>query len=958
MNIRVVFCIAFLLCQWVVKGNTHISLAGEWTFALDAQERGVQERWYSKSLSERFMLPGSNVENLKGKEVSLTTQFTGSIYDSSWFFNAHLERFRVEGNIKMPFWLTQNKYYVGHAWYNRTIQVPKSWRGQQVFLFLERPHFITHVWLDQKEVGTFNSLNTPHVFNLTPFIQPGRVQLLSIRVDNSLKVIDVGANSHSVSDHTQGNWNGIVGRIELQRRPNLYVDDIQVFPNLSERTAKVRLHLLHHGNRSGNAQIRLEATSFNTDKTHKVAASADFRIARGGQHLEILLPMGDDMLTWDEFDPALYQLTAKLQSTYGTDSVSVQFGMREVTIQGRWIYVNGRKTQMRGTVECALFPLTGYPPMDVASWERIFRICKAWGLNHVRFHSWGPPEAAFKAADLVGIYLQPEGPSWPNHTTQLGRGFPIDTYLMEETKRMSKVYGNYASFVMLAAGNEPRGNWVPWVTRFVNYWKATDSRRIYTGASVGGSWSWQPASQFHVKAGARGLNWHRAIPETFSDFRQQIDTVRQPFISHETGQWCVFPNFDEIRKYTGTTRALNFELFQEELERKGLGDMSSEFLMASGKLQALCYKHEIERTLRTPNYAGFQLLSLNDFSGQGTALVGLLDAFWDEKGYIRASDFRRFCNTTVPLIRTEKFVYRNNEVFKALAELSHFGATPLHKARVIWRIRDAFGLVLEEHVLVEKDMPIGSNIPLGEINIPLAKYRQPVKLNLEIAIAGTEFVNDWDFWVYPEKQPAPPAGDIYIAHTLDAKAKDVLQQGGKVLILAAGNIEYGRGIVQYYTPVFWNTSWFKMRPPHTTGVFIHHYHPVFRHFVTENWANLQWWELVNRTQVMLLDDFPKSLQPIVQPIDTWFLNRRLGMLFEAKVGRGRLMVTSMDLTNTAQRPVAECLYRSMLLYMHSIHFRPEVAVDIQQIKDLFEKETPPIHTFSTSSPDELRQGAI
>lgn len=946
------------MAGFTAMGSRVVSLAGEWQFMLDKEEVGVSQRWFARQLPERFVLPGSNVENLKGEEVSLTTKFTGSIYDSSWFFNAHLERFRIAGNIKMPFWLTQNRYFVGHAWYNRNIQVPATWRNQQVFLFLERPHFITQVWIDNKEVGSYNSLNTPHVFDITAFVRPGRVQQLSIRIDNSLKVIDVGANSHSVSDHTQGNWNGIVGRIELQARPLLYIDDLQVYPDLKAKTAEVRMTLKHKGSRRGNARVELSAESFNTNIEHHTTAVKSFVMGREEQEIRVTLPMGENMLTWDEFDPALYRLQTLLHSPYGTDTVTVQFGMREVTIEGKWIYINGRKTQMRGTCENAVFPLTGYPPMDVPSWERIFRICKAWGLNHVRFHSWGPPEAAFIAADLVGIYLQPEGPSWPNHTTQLGRGFVIDTYLMEETKRMARVYGNYASFVMLAAGNEPRGNWVPWVTNFVNYWKAADSRRIYTGASVGGSWSWQPASQFHVKAGARGLNWHRAAPESFSDFTNVIDTVGQPFISHETGQWCVFPNFDEIKKYTGVTRAHNFELFQEELERKGLGDMSSEFLMASGRLQVLCYKHEIERTKRTPNYAGFQLLSLNDFPGQGTALVGLLDAFWDEKGYVTASQFRRFCNSTVPLIRTSKFVYRNNEVFRALAELSHFGKGTIKDGRVVWRIRDQFGLVLEEHLLVQKDLPIGSNIPLGEILIPLSKYKHPVKLNLEIAIECTEFVNDWDFWVYPEKQPAPPAGDIYIANTLDEQAVKVLESGGKVLILAAGKVEYGRNIVQYYTPVFWNTSWFKMRPPHTTGVFINHYHPVFRNFVTENWGNMQWWELINRTQVMLLDDFPRELKPIVQPIDTWFLNRRLGMLFEAKVGNGRLMISSMDLQNFDNRPVAECLYRSIIIYMQSLQFRPEVSVSLQQVRDIFEKATPPVNTFSTSSPDELRQGAI
>lgn len=953
------FIIVFLIATLKLSSQ-NISIAGEWQFSLDEQQQGEPERWYSRSLADRFLLPGSNVENLKGNDISLKTRFTGSIYDSSWYFNPHLERYRIEGNIKVPFWLTQNKYYVGYAWYSRNIQVPSSWKGKQLFLFLERPHFITRIWIDNQEVGTFNSLNTPHVFDITSFVKPAKQHKLTIRIDNSLKDIDVGSNSHSVTDHTQGNWNGIVGRIELQARNPVYAEEIQVFPDLKNKKAIAKIKLVNRTGRAVQGSISLNASAFNTNKSSNASVNAAFSLLKdeGNKEIAIELPLGDNMLTWCEFDPALYKLEAVVQSKQGRDTSVVSFGMREVSIEGKWIYINGRKTLMRGTVENALFPLTGYPPMDVPSWERIFRICKAWGLNHVRFHSWGPPEAAFKAADLVGIYLQPEGPSWPNHSTQLGRGLVIDTYLMEETKRMVKHYGNYASFVMLAAGNEPRGNWVPWVSNFVNYWKKTDSRRIYTGASVGGSWSWQPANQFHVKAGARGLNWSRTMPESLTDFSNWIDTVRQPFISHETGQWCAFPNFDEIKKYTGTTRARNFELFQEELERSGMGDMNSEFLMASGNLQVLCYKHEIEKTLRTPDYAGFQLLSLNDFSGQGTALVGVLDAFWDEKGYVKAPEFRRFCNTTVPLLRTSKFVYRNNEMFNADAEIAHFGKEDMQNARVVWRIRDAYGLVLEEHKLSQQDIPIGSKIQLGKISFNLSKYNTPVKLNLEIAVAGTDFANDWDFWVYPAQQPAPSTDGIYITKSFDDQARKVLETGGKVLVMAAGKVEYGKDVVQYYSPVFWNTSWFKMRPPHTTGVFINHYHPVFKGFVTENWANMQWWELVNRAQTMLLNDFPRELKPIVQPIDTWFINRRLGMLFEARVGKGRLMMTSMDLENLTNRPVAECLYQSIISYMQSGNFRPETEVTMQQIQDIFQKTAPPINSFSRSSPDELRQGAI
>lgn len=955
----VLFVIISFIFSPVYSAEKMLDLSGIWSFAIDSNDVGINEKWFAKkNFADNIQLPGSMSENLKGNNITLSTKFTGSIYDSSWYYNPKMEKYRQLDNLKMPFWLTQAKHYVGLAWYQKDVKIPADWKSEKICLYLEQPHFISKVWIDDIEIGSQNSLTTPHIFDVTNQLKPGNHRI-TVRIDNRMKDIDVGANSHSVTDHTQGNWNGMVGKLQLQAGSNLYFEDIQVFPDLKNQKAKVKIRIINRNGQPLKGKISLNTNSFNSIDVHQltpVETSVSFTKGEIEKNIETTVNFGEKMQTWDEFSPALYKLTAQLSSGKISDEKTVEFGMREISIQGKYFYVNGIKTMLRGTVENALFPLTGYPPRDLASWERVFRICKAYGLNHVRFHSYCPPEAAFRAADLIGIYLQPEGPSWPNHSTQLGRGLPIDTYLMNETKRMVKAYGNYASFTFLACGNEPRGAWVPWVTKFVEYWKATDSRRVYTGASVGQSWAWQPANQYHVKAGARGLSWSNSQPESMSDYRGRIDSIQQPYVSHETGQWCVYPNFDEIKKYTGVTKAKNFELFREDLADNDMAELSHEFLMASGRLQALCYKHEIERTLRTPGYAGFQLLSLNDYSGQGTALVGILDAFWDEKGYINAAQFRRFCNTTVPLVRMPKFVFRNNDTLTAQVEVAHFGKSALKNAKTIWRIRDQYGLILKNGDLSVIDIPIGNNFGLGEINMSLSQFQVPVKLNLEIAIEGTDFVNDWHFWVYPALQTKPNTDGIYTCNTLDEKALSTLNNGGKVLLLAAGNIQYGKEVVQYYQPAFWNTSWFKMRPPHTTGVFINNYHPVFKDFITESWGNLQWWELINRAQTMLLTDFPKGFQPIVQPIDTWFINRKLGMLFEVKVGNGKLLMTSIDLQNNLQeRPVAENLYFSIINYMQSDKFRPEYTVPLQNIKDLFEKKAAPINFFTKSSPDELRK---
>ncbi|MDR2841268.1 MAG: beta-glucuronidase [Paludibacter sp.] len=955
------FTVLFFLlyCGNSLAQNASIDLSGTWQFAIDRNDVGKAEKWFAKSFDDAIYLPSSMNESRKGDDVTLHTPWTASLYDSTFFFSPRLAKYREQDNLKLPFWLTPVKYYVGVAWYQRTVEIPKNWKTQRVVLFLERPHIESTLWINNQEVGSENSLSVPHVFDVSKYLKAGK-NTISVRIDNRMpdsSPYNVGKDSHSVTDQTQGNWNGIVGKLELRTMPTTYIDDVQVFPDVKNKKALVKIKII---GADALKTIELNANVLRADDAANSAITSvnvkqDISATKEkNPTLEIELPFKGNPFLWDEFHPNLYKLQVKLTTKNSFDTRETQFGMREFTIDGKYFYVNGQKTILRGTVENCDFPLTGYAPMDLESWVRVFRICKNFGLNHIRFHSYCPPEAAMQAADLVGLYLQPEGPSWPNHGSSLGDGRPVDDYLWNEAQSIVRQYGNYPSFCMFAIGNEPRGRWVQWVSKFVDYWKATDSRRVYTGASVGQSWAWQPKNQYHVKAGARGLTWDRQ-PETMSDFHERIDSIQVPYLSHEMGQWCVFPDFSEITKYTGVMRARNFELFREDLKDRNMGDLAAQFLQASGKLQALCYKHEIEKTLRTPGYAGFQMLALNDYSGQGTALVGLLNVFFEEKGYITAEQFRRFCAPTVLLARMKKFVFKNNETLTATIEVSHFGEKALKDQLTKWVIKDKFGSIVKQGNILPKNIEIGNCQDLGKIEFPLSQFQKAQKLTLELCFDGTDIVNDWDFWVYPSELPKVDTTQIFITENIDDKAKNILENGGKVLLLLNRKVEQGKDIVQHFTPSFWNTSWFKMRPPHTEGSLIHNFHPVFNDFPTDFYTAMQWWELTQKAPVMELTNFPADFQPIVQTIDTWFINRKLGMLFEANAGNGKIVVCSMDLrTNLENRSVARQMFYSIVNYMNSNKFFPEKTVNLSLIEDIMRKPSERINIDTQDAPDELK----
>ena len=926
--------LSFLALTACRQADNKQSLQGEWRFALDRNDRGLAEQWYTRSLTDTIHLPGSLQEQGYGDEIGIETPWTGQIVDKSWYDTPLYEEFRQPGNIKVPFWLNPDRHYVGVAWYQKEIDIPASWNGSPVQLELERTHWETTLFLDGVEMGKHESLSTPYRHTFKE-LTPGK-HTLTLRVDNRVN-IDVGINAHSVSDHTQSNWNGVIGTISLTAKPSLYIDDIQIYPNIADKTIKVAVSL--DGTATTNdATLLLQVEKKDggvVGKPHKITINPE-----AGMTQEITLPMGEDALLWSEHSPNLYTLCAVVESDGKKEEQYRTFGLREFKANGTRFEVNGHPVFLRGTLECCIFPLTGYPATDRAYWTKIYNQCKAYGLNHVRFHSWCPPEAAFAVADSMGFYLQVECAGWAT----VGDGGYSDQWFREESDRILKEYGNHPSFCLMAYGNEPGGaNQVEYLSELIDHWKSKDLRRAYTSS---GGWPYVENADYWNAPDPRIQGWGEGLrsiinaqpPRTDYDFAHII-RENMPTVSHEIGQWCVYPNLKEIDKYTGVLKAKNFEIFRETLKDHHMADLADAFLYASGRLQTLCYKADIEAALRTPGFAGFQLLDLHDFPGQGTALVGVLDPFWDEKGYVTGKEYSTFCNNTVPLIRFPKMVWLNNETLNVPIEIAHFGEKPLQAAHINWQISDRAGNELAQGSFT-KDLPLTNCIPASEIKYALSGIGEPSQLIVSVEVKETNSKNQWNIWVYPAKQEAVEQLP-YITSTLDNQTMVRLDKGENVLLLLTpGSIlpEKGGDIRVGFSSIFWNTAWTNKQPPHTLGILCDPAHPALAAFPTEGYSDYQWWDLVSNCNAMVLDDFPADYRPVVQLIDDWFTNRKLGILLEGKVGNGKLMVCSADLQKDLdKRPAARQLRQSILQYMASDRFNPSASLDPALVKALYQK---------------------
>jgi hypothetical protein len=926
------FCLLLLVACGAkiasAQKQNQIDLSGEWRFALDRAGEGLSASWFTRALPDRIKLPGILQSQGYGDEISTKTPWVLSLYDRNWFDRADYKPYTKPGNVKVPFLSQPPGHYIGQAWYQRDVVVPDSWRGKRVVLTLERPKWQTTVWLDNQKIGSRRSLVAPHDFELG-LVEPG-THRLTILVDNSM-ILPYRLDAHSVSDSLGMSWNGIVGAIELKATSPVWLDDAQVFTTGRETqggnptgregvsaSARVRIILGNSSGKAGKGTINANGKSF------PVSWNAD----GGSAEIEVPFPNAQ---SWNEFHPALQKLKLTLKGDSADDTRDVTFGFRDIKAVGNEFQLNGRRIYLRGTHHGGDFPLTGYPPTDVAYWKKIFQINKNWGINHIRFHSFCPPTRRSKPpTNLASIF------NLSRYVERSQPGTEMEKMLYEETELMIRAYGNHPSFLLFSPSNEPKGHWKEAFDKWIAHYRVADPRRLYTNGTghterevpnLADGTDYLAVQRIGQKMLRGNTAWFG------SDYGKSLDEINIPVVSHELGQWVAYPDYDVIKKFTGYMHPGNYEIFRDSLAKKGLLSRDKDFAFASGRYQLACYKEEIEANLRTPGLDGFQLLDLHDYLGQGTALVGLLDAFWEEKDYVTAQEFHRFNNETVPLAILSKQVFTVDRAALCTGRDRAFRRTPIDNVSASWTVIDAAGRVHLKGKFPRRALPIGKNIPLGVIDTKLSTLPAPGRYQLVVSLTGTANRNDWDFYVYPADASAEPK-TVLVTQSWTA-ASERLAAGGKVLYSPRKTDLDWTSPPLDWIPVFWNRlmnpAWGRM-----LGMWIDDRHPALRQFPTENYNGWQWTEIVRGARAVNLDKLPAGLQPIVQPIDDWNRNYKLGLVFEAKVGRGKLMVASADIeTHLDNRIAARQLRRSLLSYMASPEFDPKTTVTAGQIESLF-----------------------
>lgn len=850
-----------------------IDLSGQWQVKLDAEKQETMPQAYP----ETMMLPGTT--SAAGLGMPNPAKETGCLTDA----------YRFEGA----------------AWFMRTFTAG-DWTGEQTMLTLERTRKST-VYLDGRPIGHQESLCTPHRYFLPP-VHAGEHTLV-IRVDNTDYPTRGG---HLTSPDTQSNWNGITGEISLTVAHTL-LTDLAVCPDLRRGCLRVHGHII--GAPDGVAGIVLPG---------QMEHLLPYR--RGV--LDGECPLKGNEAFWDEAHPEIHTISIDLDG----DVYETTFGLRDVRTVGRRLLINGRETFLRGKVDNLLYPKTGYTPTDVASWMTILGIAKEYGINHYRYHTACPPDAAFTAADLLGVYMAPELPFWGTVAEEGEEGYDERErdFLFQEGFRILREYGHHPSFLWLSLGNELWGS-KDVLNRMMRAYREADDTKLYSSGAnnyqfvpdvldeenvfvgvrlgrerlIRGSYAMCDAPQGIVQMTApeSASNYDASIvPETLGQSGEagkvqiqygtgvkEVDAQSAdalipdvPVISHEVGQYVFYPDFSEISRYTGPLKPRNIEAMRENLERAGLYGEHEAFFRQTGHLAVDCYKREIETLLRSREVSGFQLLDLQDYTGQGTALVGVLNAMMENKGLISAEEWREFCAGTVVLGEFASFTGMMGEDIRFDVQISECDPEKQHTC-----IRCT--LMDGERELYACDVTPGARqgrlTDAVSVTFPAECYRDAMQeritgLTVVLTLAdGTR--NHYQIWLIPP---------IDIRITREGIEKD----GRMVAFVSAEEKADGAAIVvpsaegqlpAEYCTDFWcypmfrsiSESMGKPVPVGTMGLSIDTASPLLKRFAQEDYTTPAWYAILQTAHVKRL---PADIRPAVQMIDNTERCARLGILYQ------------------------------------------------------------------------------
>lgn len=891
---------------------------------------------------------------------------------------------------------TRRHTYEGEARISRKITVP-DYGTDRLFVLAERARAL-RLLVDGEACSVFRqgTLSTPYIFELTG-AAPGEHEFTFLS-DNSYPGMPKAAiyYSSAATDETQTNWNGILGECSMYTRPQNFIDSLRVYPRAVKKEEKnkaggyvldVCVELAPGAKKVyKDAKIILQSEALaageleDTQTLTEIISYSGEGLAEAGtdkeenpKTMEIWfrdLPLRENVKLWDEDEGNLYEMAVTLDNGMSaedkggsTAECRTRFGIRSFGDNGSGrLALNGRAIFLRGEANCAEYPETGHPPMTIPEWKEMLLKYRSYGINFVRFHSHCEPEAAFAAADELGMLLQPELSHWD----------PKDAFGTEESYRyyraelvdLLKTYANHPSFVMLTLGNElqAQDEGRERMRELVRTAKRMDPTRLYANGSNAfyGEEGCDPESDFYTSqsckdvvirgtfSGMRGyLNENypsadRTYDEAMAEIRKEY---QKPVFSFEVGQFEVLPDFEELESFHGISDPVNLKLIKKRVEERGLLPTWEKYVEATGELSRLAYREEIEAAMRTRELSGISLLGLQDFPGQGTALVGMMNSHLEPKPYdfARPERFREFFQECRILVKLPHYTYEAGERLIAEVEAANFGKRNIEGV-FCWTLAGKKSVsengncepaeIKSKNTVIAtgEDTEIticrpGSYTEVGSLDIPLDFVEKNTALTLKVRIGDS--ISAYPIWVYRKTTPVCPE-NVYGTRAFDVKTREILQNGGRVYLSPDADKEsLPNSIKTQFTTDFWSVGTFADQEG-GMGQLIDTEHPIFKEFPTDFHTDWQWWIMATKRAVIL----PHPMKTIITEMDSYAFLRPMAQMIEFRCLKGKVLLSTMELHKSQQYPEVRALQASIYTYLSGENFEPAEEITEEELSML------------------------
>lgn len=891
---------------------------------------------------------------------------------------------------------TRRHTYEGEARISRKITVP-DYGTDRLFVLAERARAL-RLLVDGEACSVFRqgTLSTPYIFELTG-AAPGEHEFTFLS-DNSYPGMPKAAiyYSSAATDETQTNWNGILGECSMYTRPQNFIDSLRVYPRAVKKEEKnkaggyvldVCVELAPGAKKVyKDAKIILQSEALaageleDTQTLTEIISYSGEGLAEAGtdkeenpKTMEIWfrdLPLRENVKLWDEDEGNLYEMAVTLDNGMSaedkggsTAECRTRFGIRSFGDNGSGrLALNGRAIFLRGEANCAEYPETGHPPMTIPEWKEMLLKYRSYGINFVRFHSHCEPEAAFAAADELGMLLQPELSHWD----------PKDAFGTEESYRyyraelvdLLKTYANHPSFVMLTLGNElqAQDEGRERMRELVRTAKRMDPTRLYANGSNAfyGEEGCDPESDFYTSqsckdvvirgtfSGMRGyLNENypsadRTYDEAMAGIRKEY---QKPVFSFEVGQFEVLPDFEELESFHGISDPVNLKLIKKRVEERGLLPTWEKYVEATGELSRLAYREEIEAAMRTRELSGISLLGLQDFPGQGTALVGMMNSHLEPKPYdfARPERFREFFQECRILVKLPHYTYEAGERLIAEVEAANFGKRNIEGV-FCWTLAGKKSVsengncepaeIKSKNTVIAtgEDTEIticrpGSYTEVGSLDIPLDFVEKNTALTLKVRIGDS--ISAYPIWVYRKTTPVCPE-NVYETRAFDVKTREILQNGGRVYLSPDADKEsLPNSIKTQFTTDFWSVGTFADQEG-GMGQLIDTEHPIFKEFPTDFHTDWQWWIMATKRAVIL----PHPMKTIITEMDSYAFLRPMAQMIEFRCLKGKVLLSTMELHKSQQYPEVRALQASIYTYLSGENFEPAEEITEEELSML------------------------